>query len=246
MTTHPFAYFTPEEMTRFDQVAKKSRLSRFHGDCYAYGLLAMGFVDCVAEAGLKEWDTAALIPIVEGAGGVLVPLNRRTLQIDLFARWRAPVIVVARTALGTITVPVSIWQGSEDLMVPFAHGVWLADAMPAARSFLLQGEGHMSVGHGQRAAEVLDSAETPDTSTLDVGAVRATATTMAISPTLPTNCVKSAQYSPRASSCRAKLMTAKWQNAAPTQMYCIAAFHLAGPIAAITRPRLASAIRRYP
>jgi dethiobiotin synthetase len=40
--------------------------------------------------------------IVEGAGGVLVPLNRTELQIDLFARWRAPVIVVARTALGTI------------------------------------------------------------------------------------------------------------------------------------------------
>jgi dethiobiotin synthetase len=40
--------------------------------------------------------------IVEGAGGVLVPLNRTELQIELFARWRAPVIVVARTALGTI------------------------------------------------------------------------------------------------------------------------------------------------
>jgi histidinol phosphatase-like enzyme (inositol monophosphatase family) len=75
MTTHPFAYFTPEEMTRFDRLAKKSRLSRYHGDCYAYGLLAMGFVDCVAEAGLKEWDTAALIPIVEGAGGIITDWN---------------------------------------------------------------------------------------------------------------------------------------------------------------------------
>ena len=40
--------------------------------------------------------------IIEGAGGVLVPLNRTILQIELFARWRAPVIVVAQTALGTI------------------------------------------------------------------------------------------------------------------------------------------------
>ena len=40
--------------------------------------------------------------IVEGAGGVLVPLSRTVLQIELFARWRAPVIIVARTALGTI------------------------------------------------------------------------------------------------------------------------------------------------
>lgn len=40
--------------------------------------------------------------IVEGAGGVLVPVTRSLLQIELFARWQRPVVVVARTALGTI------------------------------------------------------------------------------------------------------------------------------------------------
>lgn len=40
--------------------------------------------------------------VVEGAGGALVPLTRRLLYADLFARWGAPVIVVARTSLGTI------------------------------------------------------------------------------------------------------------------------------------------------
>jgi dethiobiotin synthetase len=40
--------------------------------------------------------------IVEGAGGVLVPVNDDTLYADLFARWGLPVILVARTALGTI------------------------------------------------------------------------------------------------------------------------------------------------
>lgn len=40
--------------------------------------------------------------IIEGAGGVLVPLTRDTLQIDLFARLNAPLIVCARTSLGTI------------------------------------------------------------------------------------------------------------------------------------------------
>jgi dethiobiotin synthetase len=40
--------------------------------------------------------------IVEGAGGVLVPLSRKLLQIDLFARWELPVILVASTRLGTI------------------------------------------------------------------------------------------------------------------------------------------------
>ena len=40
--------------------------------------------------------------VVEGAGGVMVPLSRQTFYLDLFAQWRSPVILVARTALGTI------------------------------------------------------------------------------------------------------------------------------------------------
>ena len=40
--------------------------------------------------------------VIEGAGGLLVPITRQTLQIDVFARWRAPVVLCARTALGTI------------------------------------------------------------------------------------------------------------------------------------------------
>jgi len=40
--------------------------------------------------------------VVEGAGGVLVPLTREVLYADVFARWGAPVVIVARTGLGTI------------------------------------------------------------------------------------------------------------------------------------------------
>lgn len=54
-------------------------------------------------------DAVALTPpeiagplVIEGAGGLLVPLTRRALAIDVFARWRLPVVLVARTALGTI------------------------------------------------------------------------------------------------------------------------------------------------
>ena len=47
--------------------------------------------------------------------------------------------------LSSITVPVAIWQGSEDLMVPFSHGQWLAAHVPAARPHLLQGVGHVSL-----------------------------------------------------------------------------------------------------
>lgn len=40
--------------------------------------------------------------VIEGAGGVLVPVTRRLLYADLFARWGLPTVLVARTALGTI------------------------------------------------------------------------------------------------------------------------------------------------
>jgi dethiobiotin synthase len=45
---------------------------------------------------------AARTLIVEGAGGLMVPITRRLLQIDLFADWGLPIILCARTALGTI------------------------------------------------------------------------------------------------------------------------------------------------
>jgi pimeloyl-ACP methyl ester carboxylesterase len=50
--------------------------------------------------------------------------------------------------LGEITVPTMIWQGSADLMVPFAHGEWLASQLPAASVHLEPGEGHLSLGLG--------------------------------------------------------------------------------------------------
>ena len=41
------------------------------GDGYAYGLLALGLIDVIAECDLKIWDWAALLPVVEGAGGLV-------------------------------------------------------------------------------------------------------------------------------------------------------------------------------
>lgn len=50
--------------------------------------------------------------------------------------------------LAEIAVPVFIWQGSADLMVPFAHGQWLAEHVPGATAHLEDGEGHLSIGVG--------------------------------------------------------------------------------------------------
>lgn len=70
-TTHPTAYFTPLEQALFGSISARAKMTRFGGDCYAYALLAMGFIDVVIEAALKPYDVQALIPIIEGAGGVM-------------------------------------------------------------------------------------------------------------------------------------------------------------------------------
>lgn len=55
----------------FFRVEAQTRLSRYGGDCYAYCALAAGHVDLVIETNLNSYDIVALIPIVEGAGGIV-------------------------------------------------------------------------------------------------------------------------------------------------------------------------------
>jgi myo-inositol-1(or 4)-monophosphatase len=69
--THPSAYFTPDEREAFARIESRVRMTRFGGDCYLFVALALGFVDLIVESSLKRWDVAALIPIVEGAGGII-------------------------------------------------------------------------------------------------------------------------------------------------------------------------------
>jgi myo-inositol-1(or 4)-monophosphatase len=54
---------------RWQRLAGAVRRVSYGGDCYAYGLLALGQIDIIAEADLKIWDWTALVPVIEGAGG---------------------------------------------------------------------------------------------------------------------------------------------------------------------------------
>ena len=63
------------------RVAAAAKLVRFGADCYAYGLLALGFIDLVIEASLKPYDFSAMVPIVEGAGGIATDWHGAPLGI---------------------------------------------------------------------------------------------------------------------------------------------------------------------
>ena len=73
--------FKGEDAASFARVSAAVKLTRFGADCYAYGLLAAGFVDLVLEANLKPYDVCAMVPIVEGAGGVASDWRGRSLDL---------------------------------------------------------------------------------------------------------------------------------------------------------------------
>jgi inositol-phosphate phosphatase/L-galactose 1-phosphate phosphatase/histidinol-phosphatase len=74
--------FQGGEVAAFDRLRAAVRLVRWSADCYAYALLATGFVDLVAEASMKPYDYAALIPVVEGAGGAITDWQGRPLTLE--------------------------------------------------------------------------------------------------------------------------------------------------------------------
>ncbi|KAK4752094.1 hypothetical protein SAY87_020892 [Trapa incisa] len=69
-TTSPHL-FDGEAEQAFSRVRNKVKVPLYGCDCYAYALLASGFVDLVIESGLKPYDFLSLIPVIEGAGGVI-------------------------------------------------------------------------------------------------------------------------------------------------------------------------------
>ena len=71
-----------DDLPRWQALSSRTRRNSFGGDCYAYGLLALGQIDIIAEADLKIWDWAALTPVIEGAGGRITDWSGNQLAAD--------------------------------------------------------------------------------------------------------------------------------------------------------------------
>ncbi|MDR7252683.1 pimeloyl-ACP methyl ester carboxylesterase [Nocardioides sp. BE266] len=136
-----------EENVRDFEAARQGRVS--YGPIaaeQAADLATVTAADIVASMGdlVDEVDAAALSDeigasvaasfnhaVAQGPGGMV----EDTLQI--VQPWGFD--------LASIAVPVAVWQGARDRMVPFAHGQWLADSIPGARAHLYDDEGHISL-----------------------------------------------------------------------------------------------------
>ena len=95
--------FAGADAAAFTHVQRSVKLARYGADCYAYALLAAGFIDLVIEAGLKPYDFCALAPVIEGAGGEMSDWAGEALSLRSDGRVVAAgdpaLAAAARTAL---------------------------------------------------------------------------------------------------------------------------------------------------
>jgi histidinol-phosphatase len=81
MTTSP-DYFRGHDKGRFNELSDLTRLQRYGGDCYIYGMLASGWADIVVEQGLQAYDYMALVPVVQEAGGIITDWSGDSLTLN--------------------------------------------------------------------------------------------------------------------------------------------------------------------
>jgi histidinol phosphatase-like enzyme (inositol monophosphatase family) len=103
--TDPTMFAGASHQQAFARLAPRARAVRFGGDCYTPCLVAAGCADLVVEAGLKPWDVQALIPIVQGAGGVITDWTGRP------ADRAGEVIIAGNRELHAEVVAALAWQG---------------------------------------------------------------------------------------------------------------------------------------
>ena len=74
-------WYGASDLEAFKRLEARVRMTQYSADCYAFALLASGFVDLVGECSMDNHDIAALVPVVEGAGGVITDWRGRSIDL---------------------------------------------------------------------------------------------------------------------------------------------------------------------
>jgi len=115
------------------------------------------------EAGAAELRDVSPDQVADGLGGLVSDVDKSVITGDFasylaasfragvstgIAGWREDDLAFAADWGFTLGegAPVAVWQGDQDMMVPFAHGQWLAAHLPGAQAHLVTGAGHLSLG----------------------------------------------------------------------------------------------------
>lgn len=115
------------------------------------GPAAEGMADITAPAIVEAIGSLLPAPdreLLDGPAGEHMAASFRRAVAPGIAGWRDDDLALVTAwgfAASDVSVPVTVWQGDEDLMVPAAHGAWLAEHLPAAELHRLPEEGHLLV-----------------------------------------------------------------------------------------------------
>lgn len=74
--------FETPDLPAWARLQAATRRTTYGGDCYAYGLLALGQIDVILESTMKVWDWAAIVPVITGAGGSVTDWQGGALTPD--------------------------------------------------------------------------------------------------------------------------------------------------------------------
>ncbi len=74
--------FEAADLPAWSRLRAATRRTTYGGDCYAYGLLALGQIDVILESTMKVWDWAAIVPVITGAGGSVTDWHGHPLTPD--------------------------------------------------------------------------------------------------------------------------------------------------------------------
>lgn len=113
--------------------------------------------------GLGELASAADKEALRGEVADYLVASFKAAVSDGIAGWRDDDLAFVRDWGFSFTgdaAPVAVWQGDQDAMVPFGHGKWLAEHIPAARTHFMTGAGHINLPFGEVFDELLDLAAT--------------------------------------------------------------------------------------
>lgn len=150
-----------EEATDSETVVQLAGLSRRNVIPESWRLNTPASPHLSAQIDRVEIDTDALaVPsvnaplVIEGAGGLHVPLTRRTTFIDVFARWRKPVILCARTGLGTINHTLLSLEALNRRNIPVLGIAFVGDHQPDTEKIIPELSGVRRLGRLPRLAKL--------------------------------------------------------------------------------------------
>lgn len=131
-STTPDMFKPGEEQRKFDAMRKAVRTPHYGADCYAYALVASGFgADLVVEADLGLYDYCAIVPIIEGAGGVCTDWTGTRLTLQNHERSMGRVVASANA--GIHSQALAILGGEEDSSVAVAGDGQTLKTSPSSR-----------------------------------------------------------------------------------------------------------------